>query len=344
MRISRSRLFVFLSVLCMSAAVSGCATIRHPVPPDLVDKVQIGDMDDIRLTVGESNTKLQENLLESVKQESAGDELEKLYTTMSTRDVMSSKGPFGALFGNSLANNRPLNKKVAEIFDQDLLSKIAAEHKRGRRLLVGTVNLDAQKFVVWDMGAIAARGDAELFRRVVIASAAIPVVFPPSIFYVEAGGKSYDEMHVDGGTLTQVFTTYKLLDGMQGIAKSLGINPSKIKAKLYILRNGYMSPSYKKVKDDLPSLAERSFDTIIEAQGVGDVYRIYVFTKQRGGDYNLACIPGDFKQDSKEMFDPQDMKRLFDRGYQDAVKGYKWHKVPPGLAEETPASASAAGA
>jgi hypothetical protein len=35
--------------------------------------------------------------------------------------------------------------------------------------------------------------------------------------------------------------------------------------------------------------------------------------------------------ESKEMFDPAAMRKLFDRGYQDAVNGYKWHKAPPGL-------------
>ena len=131
--------------------------------------------------------------------------------------------------------------------------------------------------------------------------------------------------------MTQVFCTYMLLDGMQEAAKDLGIDPSKMKAKLYIIRNGYMSSTYKKVKDNLPALAERSFNTIIDTQGLGDTYRMYTFMKKRGNDYNLAFIPSDFKQDSKEMFDPKDMRRLFDRGYEDAAKGYDWHKAPPGL-------------
>jgi hypothetical protein len=92
-----------------------------------------------------------------------------------------------------------------------------------------------------------------------------------------------------------------------------------------------MSSRYKNVKDSLPALAERSFDMIIDSQGVGDVYRIYVCTKQKGTDYNLAYIPADFDPDSKEMFDPAAMTRLFKRGYDDARKGYKWHKAPPGL-------------
>lgn len=392
------RMVVMLAVIALCLPVmSGCATIRHPVPPDMVYKAQIGDMSEIRFMMGEDHTAMQENLLESAKQESAGDfpagpdgvkvypilaisgggangaygagmlkgwsregsrpifkvvtgvstgaiiaplaflgkdyddELEKFYTTMSTKDVMTNNLPFMILFGDSIASNGPLARTIARIVDKDLLTKIAAEHRRGRRLFVGTANLDAQRFVIWDMGAIACRGDAKLFRKVILASAAIPMIFPPSIFHVQADGKIYDELHTDGGTLTQVFATYKLLDGMKALAEHLGIDPSKVRSKLYIIRNGYMSPVYKKVKDDLQTLAERSFDTIIGAQGVGDTYRMYAYAKQRGGDYNLACIPADFKQDNKEMFDPADMKRLFDRGYADAVAGYKWHKVPPGL-------------
>ena len=375
----------------------GCATMRHPVPPDLLGKVRVDNMDDVRIMTGEANTKLQENLLLSVKQEAPEDfpvgpdgvkvypllaisgggangaygaglmkgwskegsrpvfkvitgvstgaitapfvflgkeydaELEKCYTTMATKDVMANKLPFMVFFGDSFASNAPLARTITRMVDKNILAKIAAQHKRGRRLFVGTANLDAERFVVWDMGAIACRGDIELFRKVMLASAAIPIIFPPAVFHVEADGKSYDELHADGGTLTQVFTTYKLLEGMEGAAKSLGIDPSKMKGKLYIIRNGYMSPTYKKVKDDLASLAQRSFDMIIDSQGLGDTYRIYVYTKKRGNDYNLAYIPPDFKQNPKEMFDPIDMKRLFDRGYADAAGGYQWHKTPPGL-------------
>ncbi len=319
----------------------GCATIRHPVPQDLVNKVRVENMDDVRVLFGEHYTPMQENLLESIKQERPGDfpigadgikaypvlaisgggangaygagllkgwseegsrpvfkvvtgvstgaiiapfaflgkdyddELEVFYTTMATKDIMSSKGPFSALLGNSLASNKPLAKRIAREVDEDLLAKIAAEHKCGRRLYVGTAHLDAQRFVIWDMGAIACKGDTDLFRKVILASAAIPVIFPPSIFRVEANGGLYDEMHSDGGTMTQVFATYKLLEGMETAARHLGIDPLKVKAKLYIIRNGYMSPKYKSVKNDLGSVAQRSFDTIVFFFYVCDLSDLY---------------------------------------------------------------------
>jgi predicted acylesterase/phospholipase RssA len=135
------------------------------------------------------------------------DELEECYTTMATKNVMRSRGVVGPLLGDSVYSTAPLAKKIAVIATKELLEKIAVEHKRGRRLFVGTTNLDAQRFVVWNMGEIACKGDVDLFRKVTLASASLPIVFPPVHIKVEADGKTYDEMHVDGGAITQVFST-----------------------------------------------------------------------------------------------------------------------------------------
>ena len=58
------------------------------------------------------------------------------------------------------------------------------------------------------MGAIASSGSPralEAFRDILVASAAIPGAFPPTMMRVEVDGKPYDEMHVDGGASAQVF-------------------------------------------------------------------------------------------------------------------------------------------
>jgi len=393
----RERPVVILSIAFMAIFLSGCATVRHPVPMDMVGRTYVDNMAEIRIMDGTLDSELRKNALRSVLEESKNDYpvdsegkriypilcisggsangaygagllkgwssegsrpkfkvvtgvstgaitapmaflgkdyddvAEQIYTTMSTKDVMRAKGPLRALFGDSLASNAPLEKQLNKYITHDMLVKIAGEHKKGRRLYVGTAYLDAQRFVIWDMGAIAARDDEELFRKVILASAAIPMMFPPVIFHVEANGVSYDEMHVDGGTITQVFTLYKVLEGQGPAAKEMGIDISKIKAKMYVIRNGYVEPGYKPVKDDLTSIAGQMFDTMVNSQGIGDTYRIYTQSLKNGSDYNLAVIPGDFRPEKGQEFDPKQMRELFDRGYQDAVKGYKWQKIPPGL-------------
>src|SRR4029453_4481265 len=102
----------------------------------------------------------------------------------------------------------PLRRTIARFFDQAMLDAIAAEHARGRILLIGTTNLDARRPVIWNITKIAATrlpGSLQLVQKILLPSAPTPGTFPPVMIDVEAGGKSYDEMHVDGGTATQVF-------------------------------------------------------------------------------------------------------------------------------------------
>src|SRR5215510_13099546 len=105
------------------------------------------------------------------------------------------------LRGDSAYSTAPLAKLAEKYFDDKMLDRIAQEHRKGRRLLIGTTNLDAGRPVIWDMGQIACsdRPDrAKVFRQVVLASAAIPAAFAPVYLKVKgADGKTYDEMHVD---------------------------------------------------------------------------------------------------------------------------------------------------
>jgi len=266
------------------------------------------------------------------------DQLEKFFTTTSTKDVMRKKNIFFVLFGDSLMSSAPMAKKISSIMDGKVMAKVAEEHKRGRRLFVGTVNLDAQEFVVWDMGALACKGGSDslkMFRKILLASCSLPMTFPPVHFKVSSEtAVPYDEMHVDGGTIRGVFYIDRLTKNMEGAAKLFGIDPSKYRPKIYILSNAYMSPIREQVKDDLMGISIRALDTVVAAANNGDIYRLYAVAKRRGLDFNLAYIPADFKPNPKELFDKNDMQRLFKRGYDDAINGYKWYKTPPGYAEE----------
>jgi hypothetical protein len=257
--------------------------------------------------------------------------LKHVFTQSDTKDIAIAQPIRGLLGGDSLASNAPLARVVAFYVTDEFLAEVAAEHRKGRRLLIGTTNLDAERPVIWDMGAIAISGRPEaldLFRKVLLASAAIPAVFPPGFVKVAADGAVYDEMHVDGGATREVF-----LVPTQFMAKKadgrLGINPVR---RAYIIRNGHVAPEYKAVKPKTLSIAGRAVSSLIKSQGVGDLYELYVFSKANGIDYNLAYIPGDFVDTSTTAFDQAYMTKLFDLGFGMAEGGYPWKKVPPRMA------------
>jgi len=254
--------------------------------------------------------------------------LKKVFTESTTKDIAIAHPVRGLLGGDSLASNAPLAGVVAHYVDEAFLKEVATEHLRGRRLLIGTTNLDAERPVIWDMGQIAVSGRPEalaLFRTVLLASAAIPAVFPPGFIKVDVDGGVYDEMHVDGGATREVFLvpTQFMASRVDG---RLGISPIR---RAYIIRNGHVSPEYKAVKPRTLSIAGRAVSSLIKSQGVGDLYELYLFAKKNNMDYNLAYIPGDFLDTSTQAFDPVYMTKLYDLGFRMAQAGYPWRKTPP---------------
>jgi Patatin-like phospholipase len=254
-------------------------------------------------------------------------ELKEGYTTITDKDVFKTRGIFGILhYRDALTSSEPLAKLIEKQMDQAKIDAIAAEHRKGRRLFVGTSDLDAERMMVWDMGAIAASGlpnARKLFCQVLLASASIPVAFPPVYFDVEAGGKRYDEMHADGGVLAQIFGTAFLARLVDQSGRQQG--------RLYLVRNAQLSSEWESVKPKILSIAGRSVSTMIKTQGYGDLYRAYVIAQAGHLDFNMAAIPDDFSAPREGEFDPVFMQALFDNAYQQARSGYHWSKVPPGV-------------
>lgn len=264
-------------------------------------------------------------------------QLERFYTSYTTKDLIKGKNIFQMFFGNSLVSNAPFKALIDKYFTGELMNGIAEEYRKGRRLYIGTTNLDAQKLVIWDMGKIASIGDDKsllLFRKVILASVSIPTAFPPVYFDAQINDEIYNEMHVDGGIMKQVFFLYDILRDFDSVLSAKGIDVFARKLKIYVIRNGFVGSVWKEVPDDVGAITERSVDTLVNAQGIGDLYRLYIFSQKEECDFNLAYIPEDYTPDAKEFFDIEEMQRLFDLGYKEAIGGYPWHSTPPGFKSE----------
>ena len=256
------------------------------------------------------------------------DELREGYTTIKTKDILNVEGILGfgilpVLFGESYASTKPLQKMIADLVDQSVLESIAREYAKGRRLYIGTTNLDAQRVVAWDMGAIASSGHPDalkLFRKVMLASASIPGAFPPVYFDVEIDGKKYDEMHVDGGVITGVF----------GYGATLFTEvQDKGMCSFYVIKNGKLDVEAKQVPRRFIKIAGRSFSTLMKAQSWGDMIRLYDRAKKDNVEFGYISIPNNYESKGNEMFDPKEMKRLYDLGHKIATSDNPWQKEIP---------------
>jgi predicted acylesterase/phospholipase RssA len=253
--------------------------------------------------------------------------LQELYTTVRTKDVLCERGVVNGILGDALTSSAPLRRLVRRHLGADVMAGVAQAYGEGRILLVGTTNLDAQRGVLWNMGAIAASGHPralELFQDVLIASASIPAAFPPVMLRVDVGGRPHEEMHVDGGTLNQVFV----------YPPSLRLESDR-RRHLYVIRNGRLDPQWESVERGTLPIASRAIDSMIAAQGSGDLYRIFLTARRDQLVFSLAHIPATFRDKPSELFDRVWMSALFDVGYAQGLSGGGWLDHPPGFAPPT---------
>jgi len=255
-------------------------------------------------------------------------QLKALYTGVQPADIYEERSILNAVFSDAMADTTPLFGKISRYVNEDMVAAIAREYAKGRLLLIGTTNLDVQRPVIWNIGAIAASGkpgSIELIRKVLLASAAVPGVFPPVMIDVHAGDKHFQEMHVDGGAIGQMF----LYPPSIRLQTAMGPLAGTRERHAYLIRNARLDPDWATVDRRLLSIAGRSISTMLHYSGYNDILRIYATSKRDGVDYNLAYIGPDFNAEHKVQFDRAYMQALFDYGYQRARRGYPWHKAPP---------------
>jgi hypothetical protein len=271
------------------------------------------------------------------------DVLEEFYTTNSTEDLLTPTIFSGITGGTALSSTSPLRAKIAQFITPEILERVAAEYRKGRFLFVGTTNLDVSRPVIWDMSAIAASGHPEalqLFRDVILASAAIPVAFPPVFIKVEAGGATYDEMHVDGGATSQVSLVSPELPIFL-LDEHLG---RKLDREIYVIVNGRIVPTPKAVTPRVLKIGAAALSSLTYSGTVSDLYKIYAIAVREQMDVHFGWTPETFVVEPTEAFDSAYMRKLYDFGRDLEASGMLWSNYPPYFAaRDNPASVVAQG-
>ncbi|MEN8760751.1 MAG: patatin-like phospholipase family protein, partial [Desulfobacterales bacterium] len=188
--------------------------------------------------------------------------LKAVYTTISTKDILFERPLLKIMGSDAAADSTPLLGMIQRYVNDDVIAAIAAQHRTGRRLFIGTSDLDHTRPRIWDIGAIAASeqpGAKDLIHRIMLASASIPGVFPPVRVTVETQGLYYDEMHVDGGVCSQVFVYPAAMD-WRNLLDKLEVPGA---ATIYVIRNSSLKPEHEPVEPKLAAIAGRSISSLI---------------------------------------------------------------------------------
>ncbi|MGF1622890.1 MAG: patatin-like phospholipase family protein [Rhodomicrobiaceae bacterium] len=255
------------------------------------------------------------------------DELKRAWTSGIAAKV-GEGGIFSLLFSQE-SRRTALYELVSSFIDEAMLREIASEHRRGRRLAVITTNIDAQRPVLWDLGAIAASGhpDAlQLFRNILTASSSIPGAFAPTQIEVEADGRRFTELHVDGGATMQVFTIPEsiLLQDLPEKAKAKGIP-----ARFFIIINNRLQPEFEVVEGSAVPLLSRSLSSLIKTHSRLTLIATLGYTQTRRIGFNLTYIDDEFPSEPKPSFETDYMRAVYNYGYDRAVNGRLWRQDIP---------------
>ena len=232
-----------------------------------------------------------------------------------------------AIFGAGVFKTEPLKRLIARYVDEALLERIGAEYRKGRRLLVVTTNLDAQRTAVWDMGAVAssgAPGALDLFRDVLVASASVPGVYSPVLINVEGEGRRFEEMHVDGGVRANLLVVPESL-----LLSSVPPPTSGVHPRVYIVINNKLEQDFEIVEGKALTIVSRSFTTAVKANTQNTLIATYDFARRNRWDFNLASIDADYPTTTSMGFDRGYMMQLYQYGYEKGREGPAWRKTLP---------------
>lgn len=266
-------------------------------------------------------------------------QLREVYTDITIENVAVSRGLLSGALADALADTEPLFATISRHLDATMLAALAEGYRAGRLLLIGTTDLDAQRPVVWNIGAIAASGHPgalDVVRKVLLASAAVPGAFPPVMFDVTVGGVTYQEMHVDGGAFAQAFLYPQAVGEARIARRRRGEKVRDVHA--WVIRNARLDPEWSAVERRTFGIAARAISTMIFTSGFNDVLRLYNRAVADGVDFNLAFIGADFDKPLPGPFDQEFMRALYAYGLAQGRAGGGWMKRPPlGAAVSGPA-------
>ena len=236
--------------------------------------------------------------------------LERAYTSGQADGLLKPRGLL-ALFLPGVFDPQPLRDLVLNNVTDELIRAVAAEHAKGRRLYVATTSLDTQTQIVWDMGALASRADAQsrlLFVNVLIASASIPGAFPPVPLTFGPEGDTVSELHVDGGA------TANFLVAPQQVMIAQTARPApEQNGRLWVLINGSPNAVFKVATISGARIAERSFDTVLKAITRADLANVAQFARANSLELQVAMLK-DPEDDDALDFSRENMARLFAMG------------------------------
>jgi hypothetical protein len=265
------------------------------------------------------------------------DRMQQLYTGVRAEDVFRIRAWVTIPFKDAVASSGPLRKLIESQVTPELMERIAVEHRKGRRLYIGTTNLGTRRLVIWDMGVIASMPCPEgcrLFRDVLLASCSVPGMLPPVQFAVEVDGQTMTELHADGGVSSQIFVPALVFQAASATAPPCTQTTPCTGGNLYAVVSGKLYPDAAPVRLLVLPILGATTETIIYAHCRAELMSLYGQAKLAGMQYHLSSLRQDTVVNAETLMsiDQREMTKLYAEGRRDGLAGPAWRHAPPDIA------------
>ena len=222
----------------------------------------------------------------------------------------------------SIYRESGIKKLIRQFVTDDVIRQVAAASRGGERLLlVGTTNVDTGSLHVWDMTRIARNGRFNLFRRIMRASASVPLLLP----MVEIHGA----MHVDGAVTQQVFVP-PLRAACDAVGRPTVTVHAIANTAIYVNRECVPHGS-------VTDVGTRALITLIRTQMIDNLWRMWGQAQLEGIELRMLFVPlsaapakGGFL-----AIDAGEMDRLYEAGEAAGRDPSAWSTTPPRHRMET---------
>lgn len=222
-----------------------------------------------------------------------------------------------------------LRRHVRDVIDEETVARLAHEERKGRLLAVSATNLDLGDQVVWNLAHEAARlPPPEARERIVdmlMASAAIPAVFPP----VEIDGYLFGDGGVTANVLLRLERTNPAGFFLQWHTKYP--DAPFPRTRFWVLLNNQRFSPPATAQPSWTDIAGKSISTAIRSATVAQVELLVAKADDLNARHGtrievyLTAIPPDWVAPVEGSFKTENMRSLADMGRARGADPASWY-------------------
>ena len=115
------------------------------------------------------------------------------------------------------------------------------------------------------------------------------------------------------------------------LSEASGIEEPIDESTLFLIIDGEVDPEYQDVRRRLMPITNRTIQTLIKVSAWSALYRMHLHAMQDGYGFQYVGLPDDYEPQTNEPYNPEEMRRMFDIGFEMGRAGEGWRTSLPGL-------------